>query len=361
MFFSISKQPDHRFPCQTDMGSWIVNHDNGWIQTAGSLRKGYFYQTISHGNFCEIKTSGDRIVIGHDHERSYPLWWNQETLTLTNCFETGQKLWTDDRVQLTDDGIVIEKTDIIGPIDESPLTSDQAVALLDKRFADKFRALKTEPLPLKIFVTGGIDTACLYSYLLVGQIKFDLITYEYFDYDHFTNNFASTLRETHWAYKQMHHWNNPCILLTGACGDEYMFRGPAIIAKWAAWHQIDIISLIEKHGGYHSAYFLKVKNRKIFQTELDQQDALRHCYPTKTALMRHLIDINLNDHQHWHLGHTLTWTPFMDIELFKIMMRLDQDSLINQWTNAEINRKLISRDCLQFISTYKNHHPRHKL
>lgn len=361
MFFSISKKADPRFPCALNMGNWIVSHDNGWTKTPTSLRKGYFYQTCLHGNFCEIQTSGDRIIIDHDHERSYPLWWNDKTSTLTNCYQTGQKLWADDKVQMTDDGIVIEKTDVIGTVDASPLTSEQAVALLHERFLNKFHALKTETLPLKIFVSGGLDTACIRSYLVHSEIEFDLITYEHFDYDHFTNNFASTLRETHWAYNQIHHWQDQCMLLTGGCGDEYMFRGPLIIAKWAAWHQIDLIRLIEKNGGYHSKYFLKEKNQKIFQTELDQQEILRLNFPTKIDLMRHLIDINVNDHQHWHLGNTLTWTPFKDIELFKIMMRLDQDSLIKQWTNAEISRKLISSDCLRSVSTFKNHCGRQNL
>lgn len=361
MFFSISKKPDQRFPCTSSMGAWIVSHDNGWAKTPTSMRKGYFYQTILHGNFCEIEMSGDSIAIRHDRERSYPLWWNDETLTLTNCYETGQRLWTDDKVQLTRDGIEIEKTDIIGCIDDSLLTADQAAELLDKRFVDKFRALKSETLPLKIFVSGGIDTACILSYLLRSEIQFDLISYEHFDYDHFTNNFASTLKQTHWGYKQIHHWNEPCMLLTGGCGDEYMFRGPLTIAKWAAWHQIDLVPLFEKQDGYHNRYFLKQQNRKIFQTELDQQEILRHHYPTKLDLMKHLIDVNLNDHQHWHLGHTMTWTAFKDIELFKIMMRLDQDSLINHWINADMNRKLISGECLKYVSTYKNHNTRQNL
>jgi len=360
MFFSVSKHRDDRFPNYTEMQGWIINHDHGWTQHPDVLCKGYRYDDLDHGNFCRIR-SGDVISIEHDLERSFPLWWNLETKTLTNCVGAGQKLWADQSVSLADDTIRTETKDIIGPIDTSPLTSDQAVSLLEQKFLEKFSALKTETLPLKFFVSGGIDTACLRNYLLLSGIQFDMVNYEHFDYNHFTNNFVPALKATHWGYKQIHHWKDPCMLLTGGCGDEYMFRGPLIIAKWAAWHQIDVIQLINKHGGYHSKYFLEEKNRKIFQTELDRQETLRHQYPTKIDLMRHLIDMNLNDHQHWHICNTLTWTPFRDIELFKIMMRLDQDSLINQWTNAEINRKLISRDCLKHVSTYKNYNWRENL
>lgn len=361
MFFSISKQPDLRFPNSTVMGDWIVSHDNGWSLQGNVLSKGYRYDDIGHGNFCSIINTIDQITIEHDIERSFPLWVDQENLILTNCVATGQRVWADDSVSLISGNIVFRKKDIIGTIDTTTLTQDQAVSQLHEKFNEKIKKLAEISLPLKLFVSGGIDTLCLYSYFKNANIMFEKIDYEHFEYDYFTNNFIGDLKNMYWAYNQIHHWRNPSLFATGGCGDEYMFRGPYTISIWAAWHDVDIVALLRKKKGYHTHYFLLPKNLTLFEKMHTNRQEIRETYTTQEQLMRYLIDINLNDHQHWHLGHTLTWTPFKDIELFKIMLRLDHDSLINHFITADITRRLIDPSHLSFLSLNKNFNTRQNL
>jgi hypothetical protein len=204
-------------------------------------------------------------------------------------------------------------------------------------------------------VSGGVDTMYLYSIMRQAGIEFELVDYEHFDYDQFTNHFIKPLRTDYWAYRQIHHWRQPCILATGGCGDEYLFRGPNTVAIWAAWHGIDLVrTMIHQPKGYMVSYLMRDKNRKIFDHAWQNRQQILDDYPTREHLMRYLIDINLNDHQQWHLGHTLTWTPFKDIEIFKIMLRLDHDSLLRHWINAELNWSLIDDKYRTFVSDSKN-------
>jgi len=66
----------------------------------------------------------------------------------------------------------------------------------------------------------------------------------------------------------------------------------------------------------------------------------------------------INDHQHWHLGHTITWTPLMNIEIVKILLQCTLEDLLPQFLDAEISKILIARydtSLLQAISQYKNY------
>lgn len=361
MFFSISKHQDPRFPNSTVLGDWTVNHDNGWTLTDNILSKGYVYPDLAHGNFCKIISDQGLISIQHDLERSFPLWWNSETKTLTNCLGTGLRLWADDIAQLDVDNLVAGKKDVIGPVDVDPLSYDQARAMIDQRFRSKVQKLSKMDLPLKLFVSGGVDTVCLYSYLKQANLSFDLLDYEYFDYDHFTNSFITQIRREHWAYAQIHHWKQPSLLITGGCGDEYLFRGIQTIALWTAWHGIDIVKLVSDKKGYHVRNLLIPKNRKTFEQTWTNRHNIQKTYPTLEDLARYLIDINLNDHQHWHLGNTLTWTPFKDIEIFKIMLRLDHDSLIDHFIDARMSKSLIDPIHHGLISQSKNFNERENL
>lgn len=353
---------DHRFPNHVELGAWIFNHDDGWNLSNQTWYKGYCYPDLGHGNYCGIRQSDNRIYIEHDRDRSFPLFWNDHDHTLSNCMlPDAQQLYCDDQVYLDHDSICIQKNDVIGTTDLPSLTESQVVDAIDRNLTLKFQQLARSDLPLRLFVSGGIDTLCLWYYAKSHDINCEILDYEYFAYDHFTNHFIKHIRQHCWAYNQLHHWTQPTMLLSGACGDEFTFRGPATIAIWAAWHDIDFADIIEKNTGYHQHYFLLEKNSKIFKDQYAHRHHIKELCPTKQHLIRHLIDINLNDHQHWHLGHTMTWTPFKDIEIFKLMLSLDPDHLIAQFIDASVTRQLIPPEYQRRLSSLKNYHARSNL
>ena len=185
----------------------------------------------------------------------------------------------------------------------------------------------------------------------------EVVDYEHFEYDWFTNQNIESIQQSHWGYTQLHHWRKPCILLSGACGDEFLFRGPATTALWAAWHDIDIIDLVSKHDYYHSRYFLRPENASIFKDAYQRREQIKQQYPTESDLHRQILNININDHQHWHLGTTLTWTPFKDLELTHLVLQMPMQDILDQVLDARINKLLIEYldpDALELLSQYKN-------
>lgn len=361
MFFSLSKTVDARFPFSHSVGQWTFNHDEGWNRSSKGWIKGYHYDHINHGNYCEIQFENHVVKLCHDRERSFPLWWDHKSNTLSNITGIGEPIWADRKVTLTTDDIDIQFTDV-PHVDLSPLGFDAAVDLIKKNLAGKFDQLLLDDSSKKLFVSGGVDTMILYSFVLASAVPVEILDYEHFEYDHFLNGFFGHIKKNFWAYNQIHHWRQPCMLLTGSCGDEFFFRGPSAVALWTAWHDIDFVDLLEKsQPGYHTHYFLLDKNKKIFKSCFRQKKEIQSQFPTADALALHLIDRNLNDHQHWHLGNTCTWTPFKDIELFKIMLRLSPDLLLQHFVDATVSKQLIAPNLLPYLSQNKNHFPRENL
>jgi hypothetical protein len=153
-------------------------------------------------------------------------------------------------------------------------------------------------------------------------------------------------------------------LITGSCGDEFMMRGPTALAMWCAWHDVDFCKILNQRKGYHVRYFSKPENQAIIEKHFSARHQVRDMYPTKEKLYRQICNMNLNDYQHWHLGNTFTWSPFHDIDITLLMLRLPFDELIEHFIDATINKKivqLLDPKCLFLISESKNSSPRQSL
>ena len=365
MFFTLSLQPDTRLPNHSIVGNTWFSYDNGWTQQGNKWSKGYRYPTINHGNWIEISCNDNLISINHDGCRSFPLWWDSSTKTLTNLLGLGERIWADKSIQIVNQELCETQFDIYGSIDTSPISLDNALETLISKFVQKFEFLNIDTsLNKKLFVTGGVDTVMIMAFVKNCKTKCDIIDYDHFEFDQFTNCNIQGLKKHHWAYAQIHHWKAPVMLLTGGCGDEFFFRGPYTIALWAAWHDINIANLLKTTTGYHVGYYLRDKNLSLFEDAYNNRDEIKELYKTKEDLIKQILNVNINDHQHWHLGATLTWTPFKDLDLTKIILRLNEDDLIKHILDADINKQIIRRvypECLELLSSTKNTNSREHL
>ena len=353
MFFTVSRLPDGRLPNHTQLGPWWFSHDNGWYKTEHGWYKGY------ENSYASVAWIQGTVTLSHDALRSFPLWWDQETLTLTNMLGQGQRIWADSLVDICDDELRLTKRDIVGEINTDTITVDQAVDAICENLKQKFSVVNSENRTnfKKLFVSGGIDTLTLLSVVKNLGMPCELLDYEHFEYDEFTNHNIQDIRKTHWAYGQIHHWRKPALLISGAYGDEFLFRGPHNIAIWAAWHDINLVNVLKTANGYHVGYFQKPANLTIFHDAFYHRANIKAMYPTYQDLVKHLLDTNANDHQHWHLGNTLTLTPFKDLELTKLMLRLDQQDLVDHIIDATVNKNIISKlypAALKLLSHTKN-------
>lgn len=343
MFFALGKTQDVRFPNHDRLGSWWFSHDNGWQATETGWRKGYEHADIGHGNYAELDFSNDNIVLRHDPDRSFPLWWDESIQVLTNLLGSGRQIWADETFSLYNNRVVIKKSDGQKDIVDDILTKNKAVDLISENFikkASRFDCVIGD-IPKRLFLTGGIDTLTLAAALTATNQSIEYIDYIHFDFDFFTNVNHYNIRINHWGYIRPHHWIYPCALATGGCGDEYTMRGPDIIARWAAWNNIDLLNVLKKSQGYHVPYFLNEKNSKTISEWYKKRQMVREHYPSYKDFMHDMIDINANDHQHWHLGNTLHWTPFKDLKLFELFLRLDPDAMMNQIIDASVSKGII--------------------
>jgi len=368
MFFTLSIKPDNRLPNHNKFGNYWFSYDQGWQQHDNYWVKGYNYPNLNHGNFLKLKLiTDDYVLLEHDDVRGFPLWWDNNHQTLTNLVGTGLQIWNDKIVSLQNQYLVDSDFDDYLIADYNEITLDQAADLICENLLKKVYELKLDNTNTvkKMFLTGGVDTAMIYSILKYAGVDIEIIDYEYFRYDWFLNKNFKKIREHHWGYSQIHHWTEPTMLISGAYGDEFFMRGPKTVSLWAAYHNVDLITLLRSNqNNYHYNYFLKHTNLPVFDTCWQSRLKIKDTYKSTLDLNNSIINNVSNDYQHWHLGNTLNWTPLKDFELLKICLKLPLDDLTNQILDAILNKLVIKKmypKLLPMISTYKNLNSRENL
>lgn len=372
MFFNIGHTPLENYPCHWHMGSFCVSTDQGWQQTtlgsAEILYKGYadsapldqlmeqiLFQTEPKltGNFCALVLVNDIISIQTDRYRSFPIYVGAG---VNNLVPTEHTAWTDSLISVHADLSVTEnKFDVIGAIDVSPLSKEyvqqRIVEILNKK-TQKFVA--NNSLPVKVFLSGGIDSLLVYSFLKKYTKDFELVSGLHLDWDYFWLKNSGDITK-HWGYTQIHHWNQDCVLTSGAPGDEFMLRSPVTADLFLKHHGLSISGLLAQpqwQKCLHYSYFMKPKHQDIFAT----QTPTSH---TQQQLHWDLCNNVVNDWQHWHLGRTLTWTPLRDLEIFKLMLRLPVLDATAQIMNSQLSVDIIEHNSpglSRAVSAQKNMH-----
>ena len=370
MFFHIDHTFNSDFPDHWTLGMFCVSTDPGWkralIFGMDILYKGYadsapldslLEQIIIQsaprltGNFCVIAVCDGSLQIQTDRYRSFPIYIGPHNIN--NLVPQHRTAWTDSLITVHRDLEVTEnKFDVIGNIDIAELDFHRALDQVHDILTHKTQQfLNHNTLPLKVFLSGGVDTMLVYSYLVAAGAEFELVEYDHVEHDYFWRA-NSHLLTRYWAYKQTHHWREPCVLASGTPGDEFMLRNP-VSGDFYLRHQgtsltAEILPTHTQHDYVHLE-----KN----QQSLNNQPAL---LPTQKELHHHLCDIMVNDWQHWHLGNTLHWTPLRDLDILKIIMRLPLTHAVDQITDNKFSRALIERNlpgASVFLSTQKNAGP----
>lgn len=370
MFFSITLEPDTRFPDQRKITDrYWFNSDPGWTWSGSFVYKGYadqipLDQIPAHfnrcnnytGNFCVVNFDHNVITVRHNRNRSFELWYDQTTLTNLPPPQGRENVWASHAVVIDDEVRLFPiATDNRPPGGE--LTWNQALDQVLELLEQNIREFVTTNRPqLKLYLSGGIDTLMLYSLLTKLEIPFELVTAAHYDQDEFTTRNHEALNYF-WNYSQIHHWREPSWLVTGSHGDEYFLRGPEVIAMLTSWHDIDFNKIMQDNpDAYHAYYFRKYET--VFKTAWDNRLSLQKQYPKIQLLHNHIINFLINDYQYYHLGNTLTWTPFRNIEIVRILLQVPIKELLSQFISANFSRNIVSRhnpDLLKSLSRFKNY------
>lgn len=376
MFFAVAKQQKTNFSHFYQLGTFCISTDAGWKTYQSGpyscVYKGYadadrlellLDQIITQseptltGNFCAFvfDSGADTVTIKTDRYRAFPIYYNREEFT--NIHKLDSTVWANGIVTIHNDfDITYTKFNVIGHVDASTLSESEVVDAVDEILTAKTKSfLKHNTLPFKVHLSGGVDSLLVYSYLQKYTNNYEMVKCEHMDYDPFWLNNSHTIQSNYWGYGQIHHWVEPCILTSGAPGDEFMLRSPTTGDLFVQFHGESVIELLESKEWetcLHYDYFHAPKNYKIFENQL-----IDLAWDTPEKLMYHLCNIIANDWQHWHLGNTLTWTPLRDLEIFKLMLRLPIDSALGQLMNSDISQLLIERNgpgLTRLISDRKN-------
>jgi hypothetical protein len=375
MFFSITQNIKDNFSQSYRLGSFDVYTDEGWRLTlVGNhtvLYKGYAdtgtMETMLPlivkqqepkfcGNFCAIvfDPATNTIQVKTDRYRSFPIYVtdNEE---ITNLTPQARTVWSDGVITIDQNlRVTEEKFNLIGDINLELISLDQALDQIDSILSTRTQGfLQHNTLPVKTFLSGGVDSLLVYSYLQRFTNNYEMIKCQHIDYDRFWLMNSGTLRDLFWGYSQIHHWTDPCIITSGAPGDEYMLRSPNTVDMLLKFNNVSMIDLLNNtwQGCLHEQYFNRAKNLELFRNQTIDLTWDRQ------TLVWNMCNIIANDWQHWHLGNTLTWTPLRDLEIFKILLRLPLDVQLTQIMNSDISKTLIERNrtgLTQLISDQKN-------
>ena len=338
MFFYLGKTFQDNLPVHTQLENGLcLSTDPGWH----NLHKGLAV------NYCRFVCDKEIVKIEHDATRGFPIYYDDNGIT--NLEKLSNQLYAEDTniqvnsaMQVTYDKnkIVFQKQDI---------ADSKIVDAIHHRLCNHFEEfVKTNKLPIKIFLSGGIDSLLMWAYLDNYTKDYELVDYEYLKYDEFYVANQKYIKQNYWCYRQIHYWDEPCVLVSGAHGDEYMMRGPYTSSKLLASMGIDILAETKPE---HYMYMYLNKPSNVKDIENSVTTIKRDCYTQ-------VLDWLANDHQHWHLGETLTFTPYKDLEILRLTMQSSPAQLLAQAIDASIQKELVRKldpGKLDYLAKYKNY------
>jgi hypothetical protein len=361
MFFCISKNKQDNFPYNYQTNNFVISLDEGWTHTLDQHNNDIWYkgyldagklsdkiliianeeEPTHSGNFCVIKVFNNGVVIRADTLRSFPLWYTHNK-ELTNLVTGEEIFWSDSYVMMNNDlSILHSKFDATGNIAETVLTINQVINDVDQILNQKIKLfLDNLTVPLRVFLSGGIDTTLLFSYIQKYTDQYEIVSCSHIDHDYFylkNHGYLSNF----WGYKQIHYWAEDCVLVSGAPGDEFSGRNPKTVDLLLKYHGSSFVETMNDTNFKSSLNYTFFKNNYLEKLNSDPTDTSQQ---SLTEVIKLCCAANINDWQHWHLGKTLTWTPLRDLEIFKLIARLSCDDLKNQLMNGAIQIELIRRN-----------------
>jgi hypothetical protein len=339
MFFNIGRNTSDRFPIHVAHAGMVISLDPGWNITDRVIYKGL------PGNECTIRLNVDSIEVDSGPRRTFPVYHNEDNISnLINyptTYTSGQDLTVHNATVLANtESTTFTKLD---------LNDDELLDYLYNYIDDKVKNFNPG-LPIKVFPTGGVDVALIISFILKHKKDYEFLNAEYKAMDYFTCHNRDTIGNN-WAYRDIHYWTTPSILMSGTLGDEMMLRNPQHAYMLAKLNGEDIIETLKANPDlYHSHYYSRSK-LKHFYNEADELNL------NEEQTKNFILGRNSFDYQHWHIGETLTWTPLNDLTIANIMLNFSYAVLRDQFLDAGISKKLIARnnpEHLKLVSKLKN-------
>ena len=380
MFFEIAKEKNEVFGSYCTLPNGLTfSSDLGWQVVENYnchvLYKGYNLEALSldnlidqcihdptpryRGNFFLIISTAEKTIITHNIDRSSPLTLKDQSVSNLYVDET-HSIWADRFLTINKNFEVTET--FFQPFISNVIELDYEASIkkVDKILSETFeKFLSTNIKPIKVFLSGGIDTLTGFAYLDKFTKNYEIVDYQYRKITHFyKHNYLSQLQKF-WAYNQMHSWGEvPTVLLSGTHGDETFLRGPTTANMMCIHHGIDLIHELESQPNcYHYKYFQREKNRKLIIEQCKNVE-LKNKLKNRETVMYEILNVLVNDHQHWHIDETIFFTPLKNLEISTVLLNLPKKHFLDQVLNAGFQKQLIENidpNKLKLLNKFKNH------
>lgn len=356
MFFHITsdKNFDPVWPLQhhQNINNFVVYTDLGWKRLNNTIYKGYcIEQNLDQkvasmdykeqtGNYTIIDL--DRCTYYCDNSRSYPLYYNQSTVTNINN-NSVEPIWFDATVIFNNNRWHWQqKTENVYLFDsmQKTVNKEYIVNMICNYLVDTVQQFSTE-LPVYIANSSGVDTLMIRS-------AFDYCGITYKTVDHNTKK----LQSLGWGYGQLYVSDRSHLQVTGFCGDELLLRNPLYCQWLLDPHNINLADEFDQFeysymkGFFNANYKKKIKNRN-------------NKFVTVKSAFEHVANVAMNDYQMWHIDNTITFTPLRNKNTAIECLYADVDCILDQVIHAGISKQIIQRlnaKNLKLISKHKNNY-----
>jgi len=341
MFFNIGTRPNFNFPTQVQYGNLYVGLDPGWTIKDNVATKGL------PDTYCKLIYCDNNIRIEFGDRRKFPIFYDNNNIS--NLIELDHEYKSGESKNFIKGSVTLDSNKEDVSFKKINLNDTDLFEYLYSYLDDKIKNFDTD-LPINFFPTGGADVSMLISFVLKHKKKYNLLDSEYKAMDYFTCHNRNTVGRF-WAYRDIHYWREPSILLSGTHGDEMMLRNPMHAYMLGKANGEDILQDLKNNDNYyHSHYYLRNKHQDSYRKADDLNLSLDN-------VRKFILENNAFDYQYWHMGETLTWTPLNDLKITNILLNFSYSEIKNQLLDAGITKKIICRNNpvhLKLMSKNKN-------
>ena len=377
MFFQISKSKNEKFPnCIRLNHKFCVNLDNDWqiIKDKNNLIifKGLIdcedltLESIKNekkGSYTAIVDDGDNIYVLHDQLRAYPLFYNTEKTIITNLYQEDiydrdryelKKIYSDNTLRINKDGkIIINHIKTPYNIPDKKYQLNEAVEKINNILNNSISTFcKKNNRPIKINLTGGFDSLLIYSVLKKKNIDFEILDFEYKEWDYFYMNNTSNILKTQPLFSRASMWKNESnVIATGYHGDQIFIREVWLLILFCRLNDIQYNDI---KNNFKTSYMYE----NFIKNEQSNIPLIKDCYAIdkKKIIGKMFSFVRAADFM-WHIDKTYYWSPLKDLEIMKIILNLNTNDVIDNAFNCTIQRKLLEinyPEVLDLVSEKKN-------
>lgn len=325
--------------------------DQGWTNVGDIWYKGYSTDCVLSEHIDDIiagyKPAGNWCVIQneqifHPVLRGFPMNRfenNLTTVTVSGCEPVAYD--TPPRPNISDDILTVEEV------------SYQIGNVLLENIENFYRY--NDPKNVNLYVSSGLDTITCWSVLDHVTTDYDLRIYfsgENKFTPEYTHGIMQSLMKTRWGpnqvtYKKEHSWT-----ITGFFAETYTYRDIAAATGYMKFLGKQSLNELVTPDDYYYGFLDRPKFMNIYNRLKDGIDV-----STPDKLRDYLWTTIWYENQIWHLDNNMFFSPFADLRIPEIALRLSIEDLLKFSVNGTIQRHIIERfapDKLNLVSKYKN-------